>query len=362
MKLDSSIFGRLVCPVHRSPVQPQAGVLVCESGDTYPIVENVPVMLVADAQQTIDSAGKTLQAARATPAARAFDGPPYFVETLGCSEEEKQEIRRELAAGHDGVDPVVRYLVAATNGILYKNAIGKLASYPIPELRLETHAGASFLDIGCGWGRWCVAAARKGLRPVGLDPSLGAVLAARRLCEQLGVVAEFVVGDARFLPFAPHSFDLVFSYSVVQHFSKADARQALAEIGRVLTEGGRCLVQMPNAYGIRSVQQQMRRGFREAKRFEVRYWSVPELKRAFSAAIGESAVSVDGYFGLGVQASDLGLLPSKYRRIVNASEALRRWSRRAPWMCYFADSVYVQSTARRGARPNQTAGQPCASA
>jgi SAM-dependent methyltransferase len=269
------------------------------------------------------------------------------VDTLGCSEEEMEAIRHELATGGTQVDPVVRYMVGATSGLLYRNAIGNLSHYPIPELRLPSAAGSTLLDIGCNWGRWSVAAARKGYRAVGIDPSLGAVLAARRVCRQLGASAEFVVGDARYLPFAASSFDLVFSYSVLQHFSKEDVRQTLSEIGRVLRAHGASLVQMPNAFGIRSLQQQLRRRFRDGTGFEVRYWSIPELKRAFTQAIGESVIRVDGYFGLGIQASDSDLFPPMYRRIVSASEVLRRLSERARWMCYFADSVYVHSTATR---------------
>jgi SAM-dependent methyltransferase/uncharacterized protein YbaR (Trm112 family) len=344
----TSIYDRLVCPVHKLPLQTRGEMLVCGSGDEYPIVESVPVLLVAEAQQTIGAAQKTLDLTRGQEPkpAQPFDGPPYFVDTLGCSEDEKQRIRRELATGGTGVDPVVRYLVGATNGLLYKSVIGNLSSYPIPELRL---AGTGrLLDIGCNWGRWCVAAARQGYRPVGIDPSLGAVLGARRVCEQLGVTAEFVVGDARYLPFAPGCFDVVFSYSVVQHFSKEDARRTLAEIGRVLRDRGISLIQMPNAFGIRSLQHQLRRGFRKPCSFEVRYWTIPEMKRAFTEAIGETHVSVDGYFGLGIQASDIDILPPLYRRIVSTSETLRRLSQRAHWMCYFADSVYAESRAGAG--------------
>jgi ubiquinone/menaquinone biosynthesis C-methylase UbiE len=42
------------------------------------------------------------------------------------------------------------------------------------------------------------------------------------------------VGDARFLPFRAGSVDVVFSYSVVQHFSKDDASREIKEVGRVL--------------------------------------------------------------------------------------------------------------------------------
>ena len=45
------------------------------------------------------------------------------------------------------------------------------------------------------------------------------------------------------------SFDVVFSYSVLQHLSKEDVRRVVAEIGRVLRPGGTAWIEMPNAHG-----------------------------------------------------------------------------------------------------------------
>ena len=53
------------------------------------------------------------------------------------------------------------------------------------------------------------------------------MLAARRICRELGVDVQFVVGDARHLPFANSVFDITFSYSVLQHFPKEDVRITL---------------------------------------------------------------------------------------------------------------------------------------
>ena len=50
--------------------------------------------------------------------------------------------------------------------------------------------------------------------------------------------AEYVVGDARELPFEDGSFDAVFSYSVLQHLAKEDVPRVVAEIRRVLRPGG----------------------------------------------------------------------------------------------------------------------------
>ena len=48
-----------------------------------------------------------------------------------------------------------------------------------------------------------MAASKKGYLQVGLNPILGAVLAAKRLAKRLVVPFQGVVADARFLPFHP---------------------------------------------------------------------------------------------------------------------------------------------------------------
>src|SRR5204862_87976 len=78
-----------------------------------------------------------------------------------------------------------------------------------------------------GWGRWCFAAARRGYVPIGIDPSLEAIAAGRRIARQLGVDAHFLVADARRLPFRDDAVDVAFSYSVFQHFAKANVQPAL---------------------------------------------------------------------------------------------------------------------------------------
>jgi SAM-dependent methyltransferase len=208
-------------------------------------------------------------------------------------------------------------------------------------------AGKRFLDLGCNWGRWCLAAAKKGYRPVGLDPSLGAVLAARRVARQLGLDNKYVVGDARFLPFRPAAFDTVFSYSVVQHMSPRDAEQVVGEIGRVLADGGTSLVQMPTAWGIRCLYHQARRGFRQPQGFDVRYWRVGQLRRLFSQYVGPATISVDCFFGIGLQRSDWRLMPLTHKVAISLSEVLRGLGKVIYPLVYVADSVYVACTRKR---------------
>lgn len=343
-ELESSkrFFGSLVCPRDHRPLESMVSQLMCEHGHEYPVVDGIPVLLLDDKQQTIDIAEASLAAASEF-AKGAPPVDPLFTSTLGISEDEKGGILAEAGGSPSCIDPVARFMIGATNGLLYKHLIGNVTQYPIPELRLPPAQGRRLLDLGCNWGRWSVAASRLGYRAVGIDPSLGAVLSARRVSRQLGVAADFVVGDARFLPFAPDSFDTVFSYSVVQHFSKEDAYLTVSEIGRVLKRGGECLVQMPNRWGLRCLFHQARRGFRVPVRFEVRYWALSELLRTFSATIGPTRVSVDCFFGLGLQASDSHLMPLGPRCLIGTSEVLRRLSRHLPFLTYIADSVYVAS-------------------
>ncbi|HEV8292512.1 MAG TPA: class I SAM-dependent methyltransferase [Tepidisphaeraceae bacterium] len=294
--------------------------------------------MLEEAQETMGVAQTSLRQSKEG----SSDGGLY-VETLGAGPEEKQAILDLAAHPKNDIDPVVSYMVGATNGIAYKNLIGHLQEYPIPELRLPSSNGKIFLDIGCSWGRWCVAAARKGYRVVGIDPSLGAIMAAKRVARQLQVDAQFIVGDARFLPFSDSSIDCAFSYSVIQHFSRDDAALVIADIGRVLKENGISLVQMPSKFGLRCLQHQLRRRFREATGFEVRYWSLPALRRLFSSRIGHTKFSVDCYFGIGLQFSDLRLMSPILKVVVTASEGLRRLSRVMPPLKWVADSVYVLS-------------------
>src|SRR5215469_2336446 len=311
----------LVCPRDKLCLREEGDDLVCECGHRYAVIEGIPILLVSEAEQTHIEGTRALVLAESRDVASL----PQF----------------NVAEGE--VDPFVRAAIGGTNDSLYEHLVGKLKEYPVPQLRLPHGRGKLFLEVGCNWGRWCLAAARAGYSPVGIDPSLKAIRAARRVARQLGVEASYIVGDSRFLPFRTDVFDQIFSYSVLQHLSKPDARESLREIHRVLRIGGAALVQMPNVFGIRCLYHQIRRGFREGHDFEVRYWRPAELLSTFNADVGPSEISVDGYFSLNVQPSDLRLLPTKYRAVVHTSEALRKLSHYFPPLTKVADSLYVSS-------------------
>lgn len=307
----------LVCPRDHGTLREAGATLVCERGHSYPVIDGIPVLLVAEARQT------------------------HWVADLAL--EAKDAPREVLDATSGAVDGFVQQAVGATSGYLYGPLIGRLTEYPIPEIARAASPGQRFLEVGCNWGRWCIAAARAGYRVVGVDPSLDAVMAARRVTRSFGLVGTYVVADGRYLPFAAETMDVAFSYGVLQHFSHVDARSALGEMRRVMRPHGRAEVQMANAFGVRSVYQQLRRGFRSPKAFEVRYWTPRALRSAFEERIGPTDVSAHSFFSLNALPSDLRMLRARHRLVVHASEILKRAAEWAPALSNVADSLYLVS-------------------
>ena len=305
----------VACPRDHLPLARDDGRLRCPDGHDFPCPGGIPVLLLPEAVPTQEG---------------YWAGQPEVVPA------------DELPDPQPGtVDPYVRTILHGTCGNLYAS-LDKLERYPIPDLPLPDGRGTSFLELGSNWGRWCIAAARRGYRPTGIDPSLGAVRAARRVARQLRVEAEYVVADARHLPFADASVDVVFSYSVLQHLDPGDVRTAVAESARVLRPGGRSVHQLPNAYGLLNAYRQGRRGFRRASAFEVRYWRPSELRALGEELVGPTRLEVDGFFSLNAQSSDADLLRASGRAVVRASSVLRCVRPLRP----FADSIWVVSERR----------------
>ena len=146
--------------------------------------------------------------------------------------------------------------------------------------------------------------------------------------------------------FRRESFDVTYSYSVLQHMPPSDVTPGGQRDGPRAAAGGRAKVQMPTAFGVRCLYHQARSGFRTASGFEVRYWTIPALVRLFERHIGDTRVDVDCYFGIGLQPSDAPLMTPGLRRIMRASERLKAVSREWPPLVWAADSVFVESMSR----------------
>lgn len=306
----------VVCPADRSRLERADDVVRCNSGHTFHVRDGIPLLLLPDERPTQEGYW-------------AIGDEYYRDDPLEPSDP-------------GSIDPYVRKILHATCGNLYIDP-ARFVTYPIPELRLPHGEGRSFLDVGSNWGRWTIAAVRKGYRAIGIDPSLGAVRAGYRVAHELGVAADFAVADGRHLPFPDGSLETVFSYSVLQHFAEDDAIASIREMARVAVRGATILVQMPSRYGVRNLQQWARRGFSAGRNFDVRYWSPRRLRTIFEELVGPTTIEVDGYFSLNPQASDIEHLSRLRGSVVRVSESLRKASELLPPLALLADSVYVRA-------------------
>ena len=84
-------------------------------------------------------------------------------------------------------------------------------------------------------------------------------------------------------------------------------------------------------------------GFRAARAFEVRYRTLPELRRLFETRVGPAQFEADCFFGIGLQPTDAPLMTPALKAVTSASEILKRTSRRFPALTRVADSVFVDA-------------------
>jgi SAM-dependent methyltransferase len=117
----------------------------------------------------------------------------------------------------------------------YERYVGRWSRLVADDLlaRLPVEPGSRWLDVGCGTGVLAATIRRRdpAARVTGIDPSEAFLGHARE-----AVDGEFLVADARALPFPDSSFDAAVS-GLVLNFVPEPAR-AVAEMARVVPPGG----------------------------------------------------------------------------------------------------------------------------
>jgi len=110
-------------------------------------------------------------------------------------------------------------------------------------LRPEDLKGKLVLDVGCGMGRFADVATRWGARVVGVDLSAAAEVAAKNLADRDFVAFQ---ADVFALPFAPESFDVIYSIGVLHH--TPDCEAAVKALDKYLKPGGLLVVWLYSGY------------------------------------------------------------------------------------------------------------------
>jgi 2-polyprenyl-3-methyl-5-hydroxy-6-metoxy-1,4-benzoquinol methylase len=140
--------------------------------------------------------------------------------------------------------------------------IGRLRDRRIFELFLN-HGGLSrgsrVLEIGCGRSPWLPFLSRRlGCRVAGIDIEPHAAELARANLAGARAAGEIHCGDAFALTARPglrHTFDLVYSMGVLEHYDDAAAR--IAVLADYLRPGGRILTTVPNLQGVNWLLQRL---------------------------------------------------------------------------------------------------------
>jgi 2-polyprenyl-3-methyl-5-hydroxy-6-metoxy-1,4-benzoquinol methylase len=110
-------------------------------------------------------------------------------------------------------------------------------------LRPEELRGKLVLDVGCGMGRFADVATNWGARVVGIDLSAAAEVAAKNLAARDFVAFQ---SDVFALPFAPESFDIIYSIGVLHH--TPDCEAAVKALAKYLKPGGVLAVWLYSGY------------------------------------------------------------------------------------------------------------------
>ena len=109
--------------------------------------------------------------------------------------------------------------------------------------RPEDLKGKLVLDVGCGMGRFADVATRWGAHVVGIDLSLASEVAAKNLADRTATIFQ---ADVFKLPFAPGSFDYIYSIGVLHH--TPDCEQAFKSLPNLLKPGGRIAIWLYSSY------------------------------------------------------------------------------------------------------------------
>jgi SAM-dependent methyltransferase len=127
---------------------------------------------------------------------------------------------------------------------LFKGASDAYRTLPVSQKVIDVtdfflaNGAADVVDVGCGLGRWVIHLARQGLRPTGVDIVKRAIEMGRRWAAADGLQADFAVASATALPFPDHRFDGYVGSNLLDHLGVENAREAVAEMRRVLRPGG----------------------------------------------------------------------------------------------------------------------------
>lgn len=115
---------------------------------------------------------------------------------------------------------------------------------------------AKILEAGCGFGHWVFWMAKHNFQVTGVDIAEKTIETAKLYAKNKKISnCKFVVADIRKLPLEDNSFDMIFSFGVIEHFK--NPKPLMLELKRVLKPGGKIFLSVPNIYSMHSLTRPM---------------------------------------------------------------------------------------------------------
>jgi ubiquinone/menaquinone biosynthesis C-methylase UbiE len=249
------------------------------------------------------------------------------------------------------IEEQVQVIINSTNGIHYTDRVNKLTSYPRYTLPFEPakKPDCLLLDIGCGWGRWLVAADDKNYIPVGLDLIPEFAETSLKVLQAHNKTGYCVIGDLEKIPFIDNVFDVVWSFSVIQHTHCDKMTSCLSHINRILTRDGFTFLEFPNKKGIRNrmgtaQKWEQYKDIREGHRhLSVRYYTPGEYKEFFTREFGNFSFTNHSFIGIGVLKDDLKYVSFKNKILCSISLFGSLLTNVVPGLKYWSDSIYIKA-------------------
>ncbi len=241
----------------------------------------------------------------------------------------------------------VQQQIAATNGIQYVDRIGKLNDYPRYELPVKKADKGLMLDIGNGWGRWLVAGAEKGYIPVGIDLRLEFCQTSRNTLQSAGYKGYTIVADLKEIPFNDNLFNLVWSFSVIQHTHKKRMLNCLKDIQRILVPGGFTKLEFPNKNGIRNKTGPAKQYATQADDYDswaVRYYTINEYREIFNTVFGNFKFTNHSFLGIGVLKEDIKYVSLKNKILCGISLVGSLLTKIVSPLKNYSDSIYIEAS------------------
>lgn len=236
--------------------------------------------------------------------------------------------------------------VASTQGRHYLDQDNKITHYPEYNLPVPyVNKPSIMLEIGSGWGRWLIAADKKGYIPIGLDIKMDHIQSVMRTMRDHNKNAYVVMADMENIPFKPGVFDLVWSFSVLQHAHINKVTSCLGHVNRILNKDGFVLVEVPNSKGIRNrgIVESQKPYWNDVNSLCLRYYTLDEYKEMFTKAFGNFRATIHSLVGIGVLPDDLKHVTWKQKPAVAASLLSTAIARVIPGTKNIADSYYIRA-------------------